>query len=221
MRTALLLAAAMLIATPSFAQEKTPPESFSPPSQSGSRTQGNYRFHARLFDTCCLSSGSAQATYDSGSTSAPDQVAQSHGGPDWQPTNFVAFPQAVADGEQTATLTPGQQPTHAMVQQMLDLIQQDRAVKNQNQLQGQSGAVKWSDLKPQLNPADYRRPPSTYMSYAKALALGQQEEAQEEAPAPSLGDVARDEQESKPADQKPKVVIKQDAQGNPVIVHKP
>ena len=57
-----------------------------------------------------------------------------------------------------------------------------------------------------------------YMRFSKALALGQQEQAPNEAP-PSFGDVAREQRDSKP-DEKPAVVIKQDATGKAVVVTK-
>jgi hypothetical protein len=60
------------------------------------------------------------------------------------------------------------------------------------------------------------------MDYSQALALGEQADAEApatQAPA-SLGEAARDATESKPAGEKAKVVIKQDAKGVPVIVEK-
>jgi hypothetical protein len=64
--------------------------------------------------------------------------------------------------------------------------------------------------------------PSRFMRFSKALATGEREQAQQNAPTPtpSLGDVARDQRESKTSDEKPEVVIKQDAKGKPVIVTK-
>jgi hypothetical protein len=92
----------------------------------------------------------------------------------------------------------------------------------QNRLNGKSGPVKWSDLKPRLDPADYRHPASTFMDYSQALALGEQEEAQakEAAQTPSLGEVVDDLRESKSTEEKAKVVIKQDADCMPVIIQK-
>jgi hypothetical protein len=134
----------------------------------------------------------------------------------------MTFSQALSVGQQQSTLTPSQQSNSAMVQQMLDLYRQMRAVEAQNRADGKSGPVKWSDLKPALDPADYRRPPTTFMDYPQALALGEQEEAhlQDQNQTPSLGQLAQDQRESKPAEEKAKVVIKQNADGSPVIVQR-
>lgn len=121
-----------------------------------------------------------------------------------------------------AAATPFQQQNPAMVQQMLDLYEQERVVEAQQRLDAKSGPVKWSDLKPALDPANYRRPPTTFMDYSQALALGAQEEAYAQDPnhTASLGEVAQDQRESKPAEEKVKVVIKQNAGGSPVIANK-
>jgi hypothetical protein len=132
----------------------------------------------------------------------------------------MTFSQALSTGQQQVTLAPTPEAKSALVQQMLDLIQQVRAAQNQNYLNDDSGPVKWADLKPAINPTDYQRPPSTFMNFSQALALGKQQAAQKQAPTPSLGEVAQDERASKPADEKATVVIKQDAQGNAIIVHK-
>jgi|GEM_PF-6321650 len=64
--------------------------------------------------------------------------------------------------------------------------------------------------------------PSRFMRFSKALATGEREQAQQQTPepTPSLGDVAREERESKTSDEKPGAVIKQDAKGKPVVVTK-
>jgi hypothetical protein len=60
------------------------------------------------------------------------------------------------------------------------------------------------------------------LRFSKALATGEREQAQQQAPAPppSLGDVVREQRESKTSEEKPDVVIKQDAKGKAVIVTK-
>ncbi|HXN19098.1 MAG TPA: hypothetical protein VN875_12245 [Candidatus Binatus sp.] len=64
--------------------------------------------------------------------------------------------------------------------------------------------------------------PSRYVRFSKALATGEREQARQQTPAPmpSLGDVDRERRESKTSDEKPDVVIKQDAKGKPVVVTK-
>ncbi len=64
--------------------------------------------------------------------------------------------------------------------------------------------------------------PSRYVRFSKALATGEREQAPQQTPAPvpSLGEVAREQRESKTSDEKPDVVIKQDAKGKPVVVTK-
>jgi len=225
MKTSLLFAALMLLASSSFAQSKGSTNStrpvFQSPPQTESRRQQNFHVRTRFGDTCCFSSGFAPAaSSDSGSSPASYGVVAAQGGPDWQLSNFMTFPQALSLGQQQATLASTPEAKFALVQQMLNLIQQVRAAENQHRLDGNSGPVKWADLKPGLNPADYQRPPSTYMEFSQALALGEQEAMQNQDPAPSLGEVAQDERAAKPADEKANVVIKQDAKGNAIIVHR-
>ena len=60
------------------------------------------------------------------------------------------------------------------------------------------------------------------MDYSRAPALGEQADARPQGTQQpvSLGDAAREVNESKPAGEQAKVVIKQDAKGHPVIVEK-
>jgi len=229
MRTSVVvLTGALAFATSTFAQAKASAESSRPVTESRPvvetrpPVQVNNRLRAHFGNSCCLSLDSTQSSGDSVSPFASVEIVHAQGGPDWQPSNFMTFPQAVSVGQQEAALTPGHQANPAMVQQMLELIQQVRIAKDQNRADGNSGPVKWADLKPALDPADYRRPPSTFMDYQQALALGEDAEAHPKDPdqMPSLGDVARDERESKPANEKATVVIKQNADGSPVIVQK-
>jgi hypothetical protein len=224
MRAFLWFAAVTLLATSSCAQSKPATDSsrqvFQRPPVTRSQPQQNFHVRSRFSDACCFSSGFAEAPSESGSSPASFGVVAAQGGPDWQSSNFIAFPQALSLGQQQATLAPTPEAKSALVQQMLDLIQQVRAAQDQKHLNGDSGPVKWADLKPAVNLADYQRPPSTFMDFSQALALGKQEAAQAQDPARSLGELAQDERAAKPADEKATVVIKQDAQGNPVIVHK-
>ncbi len=222
MRTSILLAAFILLATSAFAQAKTPTESSRPVVESRPQPQQNYRFHVHIGSSCFFSSSFSSSPDDSGSPFAAVGIVQEHGGPNWQPSSFVAYPQALSKGQQQVALTPLQQQSPVTVQQMLDLYQQVRAVEAQNRLEGNPSPVKWSDLRPALDPADYRRPPTSFMDYSQALALGEQEAAHAQDPnqPPSLGEVAQDQRESKPAEEKAKVVIKQNAEGSPVIVNK-
>ena len=224
MRTWLLLAAVAVLSTSSFAQSKPSTDASRPvfqrPPQSQSQAPRNFHARTNFSDACCFSSGFGSTSYDSGSSSPSYANVGAHGGPDWQSSNYMTFSQALSTGQQQVTLAPTPEAKSALVQQMLDLIQQVRAAQNQNYLNDDSGPVKWADLKPAINPTDHQRPPSTFMNFSQALALGKQQAAQKQAPTPSLGEVAQDERASKPADEKATVVIKQDAQGNAIIVHK-
>ena len=62
--------------------------------------------------------------------------------------------------------------------------------------------------------------PSKFVRFSKAVATGERTLQQTPAPAPSLGDVAREQRESKTFDEKADVRIKQDANGKPVVVTK-
>jgi hypothetical protein len=223
MKTSLLLAGVTLLAASTFAQARPPAEPSHPVIEMRQPTQSNFRFHAHFGNACCSSDNSfAPESGESESPFASVEIVHAHGGPDFQPSSFMTFSQALSMGQQQAMLTPSRQSSAAVVQQMLDLIQEVRAVKDQNRADGKSGPVKWADLKSTLDPADYRRPPSTFMDYSRALALGEQEEAQEQNPKqePSLGPAAEDQREAKPAEERAKVVIKQNADGSPVIVQK-
>ena len=98
-----------------------------------------------------------------------------------------------------------------MVQQRLELIQQVRTAKIQNRLDGNIKPVKCADLNGTLDTSDYRRPPSTFMDYSRAPALGEQADARPQGTQQpvSLGDAAREVNESKPAGEQAKVVVKQ------------
>lgn len=227
MRTPLMLVAVAMLAVPAFGQEKVaaePSHSITesrPPISTPAVAQPDHRFRARFSNSCCFDINSAPASDDAVIPFASVEIVHAQGGPDWQASNFMMFQQAVRLGQQQAALVPqGSNP--AMVQQMLELIQQVRAVKDQNRLNGNTESVKWADLKGTLDTADFRRPPSTFMDYSQALALGEQADAQPpgtQQPV-SLGDAAREVNESKPTGEKAKVAIKQDDKGNPVIVEK-
>jgi hypothetical protein len=223
MKSSLLLAAVMLLAASTFAQARPPLEPSRPIIEMRQPAQSHFHFHAHFGNSCCSSDNNfAPVSDDSESPFGSAEIVHAHGGPDFQPSSFMTFSQALSIGRQQATLTPSQQSNAAMVQQMLDLFQQVRAVKDQNRADGKFGPVKWADLRSTIDPADYRRPPSTFMDYSQALALGEQEEAhaQDLNQEPSLGAAAQDQREAKPAEEKAKVVIKQNADGSPVIVQK-
>lgn len=223
MKKPLLLAAVMLLTSSAFAQARPPLESSHPVAETQTRPQlqPNFRFHVHRGGSCCSAPDFAPSSDDYASPSVSVEIVEAQGDPDWQSSNFMPFPQAVSAGQQQAAITPGK-PNAAMVQQMVELYQQVRAAQEQKGQNGNSAPVKWSDLKPALDPADYRRAPTTFMDYSQALALGKQEEAQAQDPnqTPSLAEAAHDQRESKPAEEKAKVVIKQNADGSPVIVQK-
>lgn len=60
--------------------------------------------------------------------------------------------------------------------------------------------------------------PSKFVSFSKAVATGERALQQTPAPAPSLGDLAREQRDLKSSDQNAEVRIKQDATGKPVVV---
>ena len=62
--------------------------------------------------------------------------------------------------------------------------------------------------------------PSRFVRFSKAVATGERALQQTPAPAPSLGDVAREQRDSKTSDEKADIRIKQDANGKPVVVTK-
>ena len=223
MRGSLLLTAAALLASSTFAQSARPPiVTERPPASTTSPRPTNYRFHAQFAADCCRMGFGFPDAPVSTSASTPQSYgsARAVGGPDFQPSSYVPFPDAVAAGEEQAANSPFTQSKNATVQQMLDLVQATRAAQQQTYDDGDSAPVKWSDLKPGINPSDYLKPPSTYVKYKDALALGK-EEAQEEAQQPpSLGEVAQGAKDARPADAKTAVVIKQDARGTPELLHK-
>jgi len=225
MKTPLMLVAVVVLAGSAFGQAKVPAEPSQsitesrPPISTRAVAQPDHRFRARFSNSCCFDINSAPVSDDSVIPFASVEIVHAQGGPDWQASNFMMFQQAVRLGQQQAALAPrGSNP--AMVQQMLELIQQVRAVKDQNRLNGNTESVKWADLKGTLDTADYRRPPSTFMDYSQALALGEKAQTPGTQQPVSLVDAAREASESKPAGEKAKVAIKQDDKGNPVIVEK-
>jgi hypothetical protein len=223
MRGSLLLTAAALLASSSFAQSARPPiVTEPPPASTTSPSPTNYRFHAQFAPDCCGTGfGFADAP---ASTSVPTPQwygsTRAVGSPDFQPSSYVPFPDAVAAGEEQAANSPFAQSKNATVQQMLDLVQATRAAQQQTYDDGDSAPVKWSDLKPGINPSDYLKSPSTYMKYKDAVALGREEAQAEAQQPPSLGEVAGQAKDARPADAKPAVVIKQDAHGTPELIHK-
>jgi hypothetical protein len=224
MKTSLLFTAVLLLATPGFAQSRTSTDS-SQAYQRPAATQSSQRdFHARsrFGDTCCFSYGDYGASGYSSSGSLPQSygVTSAKGGPNWQASNFVTFEQALAMADEHPTLAATPEAKSALIQQMLDLIQEVRTAQDQKHANGDSGAVKWADLKPAINPADYQQPQSTYMDFSQALALGEEESEQKAQPALSLGEVAQEERAEKPADEKATIKFKQDSKGNAIIVHK-
>jgi hypothetical protein len=60
--------------------------------------------------------------------------------------------------------------------------------------------------------------PSKFVRFSKAVATGERALQQTPAPAPSLGDLAREQRDSKSSDENAEVRIKQDAAGKPVVV---
>lgn len=180
--------------------------------------QSNRRLGTDFGGRCCWFGGST-LDFEGWESAFPDGGFVSfHGGVDWKRSHFMPFSQALSVGQQESEDWLHQPPTTGMIQQMLDLIQEERMAAEA----AGGGRVKWADLQPAINPADYRRQPSTFLDYPQALALGEAEEAaaQNPDPAASLGEVAREQRESKPAGEKAKVKIKQTADGTPVIVQK-
>lgn len=226
MKTPLMLVAIVMLAGSAFGQGNIaaePSHSIAesrPAISTRATSQPDHRSRAHSSNSCCFDINSAPPSDDSVIPFASVEIVHAQGDPDWQASNFMMFQQAVRLGQQQAALaSQGSNP--AMVQQMLELIQQVRALKDQNRLDGNTEPVKWADLKGTLGTSDYRRPPSTFLDYSQALALGEQADAQPpgtQQPV-SLGDAAREASES-PAGEKAKVAIKQDDQGNPVIVEK-
>ena len=227
MKSSLMLVAIVMLAGSAFGQAKAAAEASQsitesrPPISTRAVAQPDHQLRARFSNSCCSDVNSAPVSDDSAIPFASVEIVHAQGGPDWQASNFMMFQQALRLGQQQAALAPqGSNP--AMVQQMLELIQQVRAVKDQYRLNGNTESVKWADLKGTLDTTDYRRPPSTFVDYSQALALGEQADAQASGTQQpvSLGDAAREANESKPAGEKAKVAIKQDDKGNPVIVEK-
>ena len=223
MRGSLQLTAFALLASSTFGQSSRPPvvtERPTTPATSGAPT--SYRFHAQFAPFCCTTDFAAAPATESASSAPTPSYASLHaaGGPNFQPSSYVPFPDAVAAGEQQSANSPVAQSKDATVQQMLDLIQATRAAEAESDEEGSSAPVKWADLRPGINPADYLKPPSTYMKYKEAVALGKEQAEEEAQQPPSLGEVAADAKDARPADEKPAVVVRQNPDGTPRIVHK-
>lgn len=222
MRASLLLTAAALFATSAVAQSARPPIATERPPDEAKATPTSYHFHAQFAGDCCGAGvGSVDAPATAAASAPPSYgSARAAGGPDFQPSSYEPFPVAVAAGRQQAANSPFAQSKDATVQQMLELIQATHSAQQQIHENGDSAPVRWSDLKPGINPSDYLKPPSTYMKYKDALALGK-EQAQEEAQQPpSLGEVAEEAKQARPADEQPAVVVRQNADGTPRVIHK-
>jgi hypothetical protein len=235
MRGSLLLASAALLANATFAQsakptfptERPPVATTTAPANA---SPSNYQFHAQFGAGCCSSDFGFVGAPDSVPGSAPNSAnavapaaprfAYAAGGPNFQPSNYVPFRDAVAEGDEQAANAPFKQSKDATVQQMLDLIHATRAAEQQNyDEEGSSAPVKWADLQPGINPADYLKPPSTYMKYKDAVALGKAQQQEKTQQPPSLGEVASEASESRPAGTKPAVVVRQDADGTPRVIN--
>jgi hypothetical protein len=179
----------------------------------------NYHFHGRLFNACCgvdsgyggdLSGGYSSAA--SGAAPAyQNTVVSEQGDPQWAPTRYVKFAKALRLGQQQIPAGPNAAPSADAVQQMLYQIQQEK-------MEAAAAAAQGAPA-----PAESAAPrTSSYVPYDQAVALGAQQQAAAQAaenPEP-LGDVARDNQQQKAAESKAAVKIKQDADGNPVMVEK-
>jgi len=231
MKAITLVGSIVLLATGSFAQSSrstaaiasaphVPPPAFTLTARPPAPT--NYHPHTRLFSPCCFFDAGFAGDI-TGDVEGPsieyyppyqNTIVFEHGDPDWMPSRFVNFDHAVRLGQRQAPPPPGL-PTAAMVQQTLYLIQQGRieaytAAKNGSPPNASGAAAIESDPSP----------PSVYMTYADALALGaEQIDAGDNPPAP-LGDVARENRGDQQGHPKPGVKIKQDADGNPIIVQK-
>jgi hypothetical protein len=229
MRGSLLLTAAAILATSTFAQsDRSTTFTERPPAattSAASATPTNYQFHAQFGGACCGPDFGFVSAQDAANSATPSS-AQPHGptyavgGPNFQPSSYVPFADAVAAGERQAANSPFAQSKDATVQQMLDLVQATRAAQQEIHDDGDSAPVKWSDLKPGINPSDYLKPPSQYMSYNDAVALGNDEQRKQMQQPPSLGAVAADAKEARPSDEQPAVVVRQNADGTPRVVHK-
>jgi hypothetical protein len=227
MRGSLLLTATALLASSALAQSSRPPfPTERPPVGTSTPTNAaptNYQFHAQFGANCCgtdFGFVSAPVSADAGATPAP-KFAYAVGGPNFQPSNYVPFPEAVAAGDELAANSPFKQSKDATVQQMLDLVQATHAAEQQNyDEEGTSAPVRWADLQPGINPSDYLKPPSTYLKYKDAVARGKEEAQPQAEQPPSLGEVAADAKEARQAGAKPAIVVGQNADGTPRVIQK-
>jgi hypothetical protein len=220
MKKSFLLAAVACFAMSAFAQDKDSHRAPRLISASAQQAAPNFHFHARLFTQCCSSAGFPQYSVGDQDASAAPAIDYVQGDPDWMPSTFVNFRRAVSIGRQQQALKPsGQQPDSGTIQQILDSIEQQRTAAWLAQHPNRANSSASTNA---AAPAPQPSPDSTYMNFAQALALGKQELAEQKAAAqpPPLGDVAREEAESKPDREIATVKIKQDAYGNPIIVEK-
>jgi hypothetical protein len=220
MKKSFLLAAVACFAISAFAQDKDPHHAPGRISALAQQTAPNFHFHARLFTQCCSPAGFPQFSAGDQDTSPTPAIDYVQGEPDWMPSTFMNFRRAVSIGRQQQALKPsGQQPDSGTIQQILDSIELQRTAA---WLAQHPNGSNHSAATNAATPAQQPSPDSTYMDFSQALALGKQEIAEQEAAAqpPPLGDVAREEAESKPAGEKATVKIKQDAYGNPIIIQK-
>jgi hypothetical protein len=228
MRMFLLFTVALTLASTASAQSSNPsadarggkpsaPRGISNRQPQPART--NYQLHAHLYTPCCAV-GAESGGFDAGSGWAgePDTVVTAQGEPGWAPSRYVKFSKAVRIGKQQAPAPPsaGQVPSPNAVQQMLYLIQQDRINAASA---ARTRAPAHASLASSDEDADADAP---YVPFDQALALGEAEIAAEQAAEnpPPLGDVARDDAAEKSSEPKAELKIKQDADGNAVIVEK-
>ncbi len=227
MRGSLLLTAAAFLASSTFAQSAKP--AFPPVATDiapANAMPSNYQFHAQFGTDCCATDfglvGAPESAPASGNAVAPASArfAYAAGGPDFQPSNYAPFRDAVAQGDEQAAHSPFAQSRDATVRQMLDLIQASRAAEQQNyNEEGADAPVRWADVQSGINPSGYLRPPSSYLKYKDAVSRGKQE-AQAGPPQPSLGEVAAAAKDERPADAKPAVGVRQDADVAPRVIHR-
>jgi hypothetical protein len=228
MKTLSIFAVTALLAASSFAQtggssttndgKAKSPVWFIASTAGAPSNHTNYRLHSRLYDVCCASSATSSGFGGGASSSYQDTIVTAHGDPDWTPSHFLAFPKAVSLGNQQAGSAPGQARTAAMVQQMLYLIQQERIAAS---AQANRVVVSNGSAAPPATAADAEpSSASAYVPYDQAVALGGEEVATADAPPTPLGDEARNDLAEKATEPKAAIKIKQDADGNPVIIEK-
>jgi hypothetical protein len=113
MQTSLLLAAVVVLAASASAQEKSAVASSGSVAETRvvtatrAASQPDHHFHAHFANSCCLTINPAPASDDSVSPLASVEIVHAQGGPDWQPSNFMTFQQAVTLGQEQAALAPG------------------------------------------------------------------------------------------------------------------